>query len=938
MTANGFLVRLVLAFAATAALSAATAAEDDDRWSKMLDRVSSGVVSIRVDATRAFDTEWNSSSQATGFVVDADEGIILTNRHVVAPGPVVAEAVFRNHEEVELEPIYRDPVHDFGFFRYDPSELEYLDPAEIELAPEAAEVGREVRVVGNDAGEQLSILAGTIARLDRKAPDYGRGRYNDFNTFYIQAASGTSGGSSGAPVLDSKGRAVALNAGSHQEASSSFFLPLDRVGRALDRVRAGEPVTRGTLRTTFIRRPYEELTRLGLGDELEARMRERFPDQTGLLVVDQVGAESPAEWVLEPGDILLRVNDRPIARFSPLEQVLDTRVGESVSVTVARGGEEVTAELAVEDLHTVTPASYLEIGGGVLNRLSYQMARHLNRPPEGVWAANPGFMLSTAGVPRGAIITAVNGEPVSDLDDIEAEFESIADGGRFRVRYVTFSEPRREELAMPIMERRWFPARRCTREDRTGDWPCEMLADAPTDGELEPRTARFPDYRDPRAERIAHSLAFVSFDMPYRVAGIETTHYYGTGLVVDAERGLVVVDRNTVPEAMGDVRLTFAGSVEIPGRVEFIHPTHNLAVVSYDPDLLGDTDVRSAELSQTAMEPGDSYWVVGHQPDQSLVSQGTEVASLDPMRLPLSNSFRFRDTNLEVANLVNPPENVGGVIADEDGAIMGLWASFAYQGGRHVNQKTRGISADLIRQLVEVVRSDGRARIRSLEAELRFMPLASARKLGLPEEWAARIEKNNDRRRRVLQIVRRVAGTPAADALEEGDLLLAIDDKVVTDFRAVERTAMTDTVEVTLLREGEVIEREVETVALDGRGVSRVLLWGGAVLHEPHRALAAQRGLPRTGVFMAYYNFGSPASRYDLRPGRRIVEVDRQPVDGLDEFLEAVDGKADGESVRLKALKWDGSVEVITLELDLRYWPTYELRYRDGAWNRRMID
>lgn len=938
MTANGIVMRLLVVFAGVVALSTAKGGEDQDRWARMLESVSSGVVSIRVDATRAFDTEWNSSSQATGFVVDAERGIVLTNRHVVAPGPVVAEAVFRNHEEVELQPIYRDPVHDFGFFRYDPSELEYLEPAEIELAPEAAEVGREVRVVGNDAGEQLSILAGTIARLDRKAPDYGRGRYNDFNTFYYQAASGTSGGSSGSPVLDVEGRAVALNAGSRRDASSSYFLPLDRVVRALERLRTGEPVTRGTLRTTFVRRPYEELARLGLGDGIERRMRERFPDQTGLLVVDQVLAGSPAKSLLEPGDILLSLDGQPVARFGPLEQVLDSRVGETIAVTVARDGEEVTVELSVEDLHAITPASYLEIGGGVFNRLSYQMARHLNRPPEGVWAANPGFMLSTAGVPRGAIITRVNGKPVSDLDDFQAVLESIADGERFRLRYVTFSEPRREEIAIGIMERRWFPARRCTRDDRTGHWPCEMLPDAPPDGELEPRTARFPDYRDPRAARIAHSLAFVSFDMPYRIAGIETTHYYGTGLVVDAERGLVVVDRNTVPEAMGDVRLTFAGSVEIPGRVEFIHPTHNLAVVSYDPALLGDTDIRSAELSREPMEPGNPYWVVGHQPDQSLVSQATEVASIDPIRLPLSNSFRFRETNLEVANLVNPPDNVSGVIADKDGAILGLWASFAYQGGRNVNQKTRGISADLVRQLLETVRSEDARRIRSLEAELRFMPLASARKLGLPESWAARIEKHDDRRRRVLSVVRQVAGSPAAEALEEGDLLLAIDGRVVTDFRSVERATRAERVEVTLFREGELIERELGTVALDGRGVDRVLLWAGAVLHEPHRALAAQRGLPRDGVFMAYYNYGSPASRYELQPGRRIVAVDRQPVHGLDDFLEIVAGKSDGDSVRLKALMWDGSVEVITLELDLRYWPTYELRYRDGAWHRRMID
>ena len=147
-------------------IAASIAFAEEPEWAGTLERISTGVVSIRVDSTRAFDTEWNSSSQATGFVVDAERGLILTNRHVVTPGPVVAEAIFLNNEEVRLTPVYRDPVHDFGFFRYDPDDLFYMEPAELSLAPGAAGIGREIRVVGNDAGEQLSILAGTIARLD----------------------------------------------------------------------------------------------------------------------------------------------------------------------------------------------------------------------------------------------------------------------------------------------------------------------------------------------------------------------------------------------------------------------------------------------------------------------------------------------------------------------------------------------------------------------------------------------------------------------------------------------------------------------------------------------------------------------------------------------------------------------------------------------------
>ena len=93
-------VRILIA--ASSLLSSMTAiAAEDTAWTETLERISSGVVSIRIDSTRAFDTEWNASSQATGFVVDAERGIILTNRHVVTPGPVTAEAVFKNNEEVE---------------------------------------------------------------------------------------------------------------------------------------------------------------------------------------------------------------------------------------------------------------------------------------------------------------------------------------------------------------------------------------------------------------------------------------------------------------------------------------------------------------------------------------------------------------------------------------------------------------------------------------------------------------------------------------------------------------------------------------------------------------------------------------------------------------------------------------------------------------------
>ena len=294
--------------------------------------------------------------------------------------------------------------------------------------------------------------------------------------------------------------------------------------------------------------------------------------------------------------------------------------------------------------------------------------------------------------------------------------------------------------------------------------------------------------------------------------------------------------------------------------------------------------------------------------------------------------MRFRESNLETLGLVNGPGDLDGVVVNRKGEVAALWSSFAWQGTGELSQENRGMPAEYVSEMVDLVVS-GRA-LHSLEVEWAQMPLAAARRLGLSAEWSKRIGDHDPERRRLLSVTRVVAATPAAGAFQPGDLLLTIDGEPATRFREVERRVQKPAVTVEVLRDGKVLQLEVATVALNGDGVQRVVMWAGALLQAPYRDMAAQRGVEPTGVYVSYFAFGAPAARYGLYAGRRITQVDDTPVADLDQFLEVVASKRNRDAVRLTTVTWNNQLDVLTLKLDDTYWPAWQIRWQDGQWRR----
>ena len=203
-------------------------------------------------------------------------------------------------------------------------------------------------------------------------------------------------------------------------------------------------------------------------------------------------------------------------------------------------------------------------------------------------------------------------------------------------------------------------------------------------------------------------------------------------------------------------------------------------------------------------------------------------------------------------------------------------------------------------------------------------------------------QQANPAARQVLSVARLVGGSDAAQLLQPGDMLLAIDGKPVTQFRDVERAvARKEQVQVTVWR----ADGEKHAAGADRRAdaAATSIAWCSGPARRCRRRIApsARSAASRRAAFMSriFPVRLAGVSRYGLVPGRRIVEVDGQPTPDLDAFLRA--GQRARRIARRCASRhwrWNGAPEVITLKLDRHYWPAYELRRTAAGWERQSLE
>ncbi|QPG76238.1 hypothetical protein FOA43_003624 [Brettanomyces nanus] len=915
----------------------AASSYNDSQWQETVNKVVKAVVSIHFMQVEDFDTESAMCSEATGFVVDASLGLILTNRHVVGSGPFIGYAVFDNHEECEVKPIYRDPVHDFGFLKFNPADIKYMKIMELKLRPDLAKVGCEIRVIGNDSGEKLSILSGFISRIDRNAPDYGPQSYNDFNTEYIQAAASASGGSSGSPVVNIYGNAVALQAGGSTESSTDFFLPVYRVLRALKCLQDNKPITRGTIQVQWYLEPFDKCRRLGLTPDTEKVMRQNFVHTNGLLVSAVTLPKGPADKLIKEGDCLISINDKLISSFVTVDEILDSSVGQDVKILIQRGGKDIEVICKVQDLHSITPDRYLSVCGATFNDLSYQLARIYGIAVQGLYVSNAGgsFVLGAPDLTNCWIIDSIDNIDTPDLDTFIDIMKNIPDRAFVPVKYHHLTDIHVPLFKYIYIDRHWHKSFRIAkRNDKTGLWDFSNIQKEPLPPPVV--TAKHAKFMNlptefPACKTIIRSFALVDATYPLPLDSFPGHVRRVYGVIIDAENGYILTSRHCVAHDLCDINITIAESIIIPAKVVFLHPTKGYAVVKYDPSLVK-APVETPKFGTKPLNRGEKVIFIGYNKSLRVVVEMTKVSDVGVINIPTnSNAPRYKATNVE-AVLVDSTtcQKCGsGVLADTDGTIRAFWLSCD---GEEDRMYTMGVNVTDVMWELEFMKSGKLPDLKIIDVEFGSILIATARINGVPEEWIKRIENNSTDKLQFLYVpsVSTNLDNKRSCNLKPGDIILSVNDKLITRFRDVDSVIRELAPEVEdasfkVVREKKVVDFEVSLTRTANFLTRQVVFWSGCALQEPHHGVRQAISKLPSKVYCTSMSQGSPSRFYTVGITNFITHVNEIPTPTLDEFLKVVRNIKDNTYCKLRIVSFDNIPMAQTLKVNYHYFPTVEL-------------
>jgi len=374
------------------------------------------------------------ASLGSGFIIDAEKGIVVTNNHVVKDADEV-RVIFHDDESVEAEVIGRDEKTDIAILKIETDKK--LTAVKFGNS-DVLRVGDWVVAIGNPFGLGGTVTAGIVSARSR---DIRSGPYDD----YIQTDASINRGNSGGPMFNLRGEVIGINTAIFSPTGGSVG-----IGFAIPSALA-EPVINQIVEFGRTRRGWIGVRIQTVTDEIAESLG--LDKTTGALVAS-ITPDGPAEKAgLKPGDILLEFNGKTINEMREVPRIVaETKIDSEAPLVVWRDNKKVKTKISVAELEkaeeegllgSVASSSTISKGievdklGLTVNKLDETLRENygIPRSVSGIIISDidPSSEAARKGLDEGDVIVEINQQPVKNPENANDIIRRAAKNNRSSV-------------------------------------------------------------------------------------------------------------------------------------------------------------------------------------------------------------------------------------------------------------------------------------------------------------------------------------------------------------------------------------------------------------------------------------------------------------------------------------------------------------------------
>ncbi|MBI3900866.1 MAG: Do family serine endopeptidase [Chlamydiia bacterium] len=347
----------------------------------------------------------------SGFLITSD-GYVVTNNHVIKDASRIT-VILSSGEEYEATVKGADSRTDLALLKIPGENFPFLTFGD----SEQLKIGEIAIAIGNPFGLGANLTMGIISSKGKQ--DLGIAAYEDF----IVTDAAINRGNSGGPLLNIRGEVIGVNTAilslSGGYMGIGLSIPSQMTQNVIEQILDQGSVKRGYL--GIVLQPLDK----DLAEALD------LDNQEGALISDVMKGSAASKAGLQPGDVILQLNGKPVKNVSKLRTEIGmSQPGSEITLHILRNNQHLTVKAQLDSFETeVASVELLQKIGIEVENLSLEQAERIGFDGVVISSVKPNSPASQAGLRKGQIVTGIKAnahKAVKNIADLEEALKEVS--------------------------------------------------------------------------------------------------------------------------------------------------------------------------------------------------------------------------------------------------------------------------------------------------------------------------------------------------------------------------------------------------------------------------------------------------------------------------------------------------------------------------------